>query len=65
MASTIPQILIKEFLKNPRLTAGPPNGTRPIDLKIFQQAIRETLANREVLQSVVNSAMKQVEFRVK
>jgi hypothetical protein len=65
MASTIPQILIKEFLKNPRLTAGPPNGTRPIDLKIFQQAIRETLANKEVLQSVVNSAMKQVEFRVK
>ena len=65
MATPISQILIKEFLKTPRLIAGPPNGTRPIDLKIFQQAIRETLANKEVVQSLVNSAMKQVEFRVK
>jgi hypothetical protein len=65
MASTISQMLLKEFMKNPRITGSQPNGTRPIDQKIFQQAIRETLANKEVIQNIVNSAIKQGDFKVR
>jgi hypothetical protein len=65
MAGSIPQILIKEFMKSERLVGPRPNGTRPVDLKVFQQVIRETLANKEVLQNLVNAAIKQGAFQVR
>ena len=65
MASTISQLLVKEFMKHPRIIGPQPNGTKPIDQRIFQQVIRETLANKEVVQILVNSAMKQVDFKVR
>jgi hypothetical protein len=63
----IPQIFIKEFMKSERLVPKPggSNGTRPVDLKVFQQVIRETLENKAVLQQIVNAAVKQGQFQVK
>lgn len=63
--ATVPQILLKEFMKSKRLTGVQPNGTRPVDLKVFQQAIRETLQNKAVLQEVVNAAVRQGSFQMK
>jgi hypothetical protein len=64
MPGSIPQILLKEFMKSERLVGVRPNGTRPVDLKVFQQVIRETLQNKAVLQNIVNAAVKQGVFRV-
>jgi hypothetical protein len=65
MPGGIPQIFIKEFMKSQRLVGVSPAGTRPIDLKLFQQVIRETLQNKEVLQNIVNAAVKQGAFQVR
>jgi hypothetical protein len=59
MAIRIPLTLLKEFMVNERLTGVRPNGTRPIDLKVFQQVIQETLQNEKILQKLVNTAGKQ------
>jgi len=65
MAAGIPQILIKEFMKNERLLGTRPNGTRPVDLRVFQQVIRETLQNKAVVQNLVNAALKQGAFQIR
>jgi hypothetical protein len=65
VATRIPVAVINEFMKNPRLvTDGGTNGTRPVDLKLFKLAITETLQKKEVIQQLVNAALKQGEFRV-
>lgn len=44
----IPPALINEFIKHPRFKAvGPGNGTKPADLKVFEQVILETLNSKE------------------
>jgi hypothetical protein len=58
-------MLLKEFMKSGRLTAIRPNGTRPVDLKVFQQVIRETLQNKKVVQELVNAAVKQGSFQMR
>ena len=65
MAAGIPQLLLREFMKNKRWTADRPDGTRPVDLKIFQQVIRETLQDKAVIQSLANAALKQGTFQVR
>jgi len=62
---TIPQILIKEFMKSDRLTAVRPNGTRPVDITVFKQVIQEVLQNKAVLQNIVNTAARQGTFQLK
>ena len=65
MAAGIPQLLLREFMKNKRWTADRPDGTRPVDLKIFQQVIRETLQDKAVIQSLANAALKRGTFQVR
>ena len=64
-AGSIPQILIKEFMKSERLVGVRPNGTRPVDMKVFQQVIQEVLQNKTVLQNLVNAVVKQGVFQVR
>ena len=65
MAAGIPQLLVKEFMKSKRWTGDRPDGTRPVDLRVFQQVIRETLADKAVIQNIVNAALKQGSFQVR
>ncbi len=65
MAAGIPQLLVKEFMKNKRWTADRPDGTRPVDMRVFQQVIRETLADKAVIERIANAALKQGVFQVR
>lgn len=65
MAASIPQIMLKEFMKSERLVGPLPNGTKPVDIKLFQQVIRETLSNKAVIQDIVNAAVRQGAFQMK
>lgn len=59
MPVKIPLTLVKEFMMSERLKGLGTNGTRPVDLRVFQQVIQESLQNVKILQKLVNTAGKQ------
>jgi len=43
----IPPKLVAEFMGNPRLKGHGTNGTRPLDMRVFQDVITEVLNSAE------------------
>ena len=61
----IPAKFLNEFMNNPRLKEiHSPIGTRPVDLKVFREVIRDVLSNKAFVQTFVNDALKKGQFRM-
>lgn len=56
----VKEMLLREFMASPRIKAKyAPNGTKPVDIKVFREAITQVLSNSKFIVELGKQAIKE------
>lgn len=62
----IPPDLMREFESTVRRIApGGTKGTKPIDIRVFREALTSTLGTRGAMEVLVNAALKRAQIKIR